>query len=121
MSSAFFRGGTGDVVKNSPDEKVRNLSEKVKINYVNQNEYGENRSPCGKGLWINLWRMWKSDRYQQVFALFAWGQPVGVGVNEGVNILSNRGFACGLCPREKKETWKQSLGKKFTILLNSRF
>ena len=27
----------------------------------------ENFSACGKGLWINLWRLWKSASFQQLF------------------------------------------------------
>jgi len=57
--------------------KNRTLSKEGENNYVYRNEippYFYPDFPCGKPLWKNLWRMWKTQGYQQVFRFFAFPQ-----------------------------------------------
>ena len=65
----FFAQKHGIWAKLRPLQKLgkgRNLSNSLcKLCHLNLFNIG-----CGKLLWINLWRMWKSVRFQQVFCLF---------------------------------------------------
>ena len=58
------------VVKNTTREKVDNPSNTVGSFYVNPHTFSTACRACGKSLWKNLLRMWKTMSYQQVFSLF---------------------------------------------------
>jgi hypothetical protein len=58
------------VVKTTTREKVGILSNPVGNDYVNWSCIRPGPIPCGKLLWKNLWRMWKTAGFQQVFRCF---------------------------------------------------
>ena len=67
--------------QNTPEGKSGKAGIFLRFAYVNRNAYSQCMHPCGKVLWINLWRMWKTPGYQQVFL---WGPMEGRGVEKSV-------------------------------------
>ena len=73
-------------------EKVGNLSQFVTIMLCQSPQPVHNPGGCGKLLWKNLLRMWKSASYQQVFRVSQnpprpvekWGDPGGDDPGAGV-------------------------------------
>lgn len=59
------------MVKSTTRGKVGNPSKRVGSFYVNQNCISTACPACGKPLWKNLWRLWKTLSYQQDFLLFS--------------------------------------------------
>ena len=70
LSSPNFCTKKMFMVKSTTRGKVGNLSKGVESFYVNQNCISTARPACGKPLWKNLWRLWKTMSYQQEFLLF---------------------------------------------------
>ena len=64
------------MVKTTIREKMRNCSNRVASFYVNQNCISTIHCACGKPLWKSLWRMWKTQSFQQVFLPFAQTPPL---------------------------------------------
>ena len=58
------------IVKNTILKKVRSPDKAPPSDYVNHLWTSTGFPPCGKLLWKNLWRMWKTASYQQVFCCF---------------------------------------------------
>ena len=48
-------------------EKIGKREQFVEIDYVNPGCISTAPFPCGKVLWKNMWRMWKSVSFQQLF------------------------------------------------------
>ena len=67
------------VVKITGVEKVGKVSMGVAYDFVNRGIRGWNGRDCGKLLWRNLWRLWKSIGFQQVFRGF---EREGAGVEK---------------------------------------
>ena len=63
------------VVKTTGGEKVTILSQSVASFYVNQPCISTTPAACGKLLWKNLLRMWKTMSFQQVFPFLVPGTP----------------------------------------------
>ena len=61
------------VVKTTTVEKIGKLSRGRCRRYVNFLCISTFSTPCGKLLWKNLWRLWKTGSYQQVFPLISPG------------------------------------------------
>ena len=59
------------MVKSTTRPKVGNPSKADESFYVNQNCISTACPACGKPLWKNLWRLWKTLSYQQDFLLFS--------------------------------------------------
>ena len=70
LSSPKFLHKDYNMVKITAREKVGNGSKAVVSFYVNQKCISAAPRPCGKPLWKNLWRMWKTPCFQQVFRPF---------------------------------------------------
>lgn len=64
----FFSSG-----KNKRCRKNWNPVAKSRIFYVNRKLHIHSPAACGIRLWKNLWRMWKSASFQQVFPAFTTG------------------------------------------------
>jgi hypothetical protein len=75
MSSPKFMHKGAAVVKITTAEKVGNPSKPVASFYVNQKTNIHNLPSCGKLLWKNLWTMWKTIGFQQVFRSFTQPRP----------------------------------------------
>jgi len=58
-------------VKFTACEKIHFLSGFVEADYVNPQYLRTAGDSCGKLLWKNMWRMWKSMSFQQVFGLLS--------------------------------------------------
>ena len=102
------------MVKTTIREKVGNCPDRVVSFYVNQNWISTTHCACGKPLWKNLWRMWKTQSFQQVFCPFGF-PPLLV---ETMHIrLHNLWFGCGtvmLRRRREANPWQKKGAKKFT-------
>ena len=102
------------MVKTTIREKMRNCSNRVASFYVNQNCISTIHCACGKPLWKSLWRMWKTQSFQQVFCFF--GFPLLLVENMHIR-LHNWGLRCGtvmLRRRRKANPWQKKGAKKFT-------
>ena len=58
------------MVKTTMGEKMGNPSHPGERCYGNRFCISTTTPTCGKLLWINLWRLWKTASYQQVFSRF---------------------------------------------------
>jgi hypothetical protein len=67
LSSPEFLHKEKTVVKTTDCEKVRKPGDPVESDYVNRFCISTAFPDCGKPLWKNLWRMWKTISFQQVF------------------------------------------------------
>lgn len=70
LSRPEFLHKSAPVVKITRGEKVGKLSKTVASFYVNLGCISTTGPGCGKPLWKNLWRVWKTLSFQQVFRLF---------------------------------------------------
>ena len=76
-----------------------------------QSVYNAVETPCGKVLWISLWKMWKSYGFPQGNRGFHKLSPVEV-VHESLHKPTHNRFVCELRNRKKSATEGKNLPKK---------
>ena len=59
-------------------------------------------STCGKGLWKNLWRLWKSMSFQQLFRIITTLHPEKIHTDDSVYV-ENCSVYIKLCRRGNLE------------------
>ena len=75
LSSPVFLHKRSSVVIFTTREKIGIPSKGRSHTYVNPRPLSTALPTCGKPLWRNLWRMWKTPGYQQVFCFFPLPAP----------------------------------------------
>ena len=73
------------MVKNTRVEKVGNPTKAVASFYVKPDRISTPLPRCGKLLWKNLWRMWKTIGFQQVFRLSVQELPLWINLHNGLH------------------------------------
>ena len=95
---------------------MENPSKGVASFYVNQNRIFHTLLPCGKLLWKNLWRMWKTIGFQQVFRFLPSGGRVWKSLHIGLHNIGYKAVTAMLRHRRAEDLSIRKSAKLFASL-----